>query len=249
MKLIELQKSIDDLFDTTGNDAYGKESGITVSSNREIKRIGYCVNLTMKTVQEAVKRNVDLMVTHHDAWEFISGMKEVCTKALERYDIGHYFNHLPLDDCRFGTNERLSQALGLVSIEKDYEYEGFYCGRTGIHEPPIAFEQLVGKMETILGEPVKSWKFNDRPVNKIGIVCGGGDDTELVKKTYENVCDVYITGEKNLYTVQYAQFLKMNLIVGSHTFIELLGVEGLAKEIKKKHPDIEIINLKEEHIE
>jgi len=249
MNLIELHQSIDELFDTTANDSYRKESGITVMTNRDIKHIGYCVNLTLKTVDEAIKNNVDLMITHHDAWDFISGMKEACKKELEKHNIGHYYNHLPLDDCKFGTNEKLSKALGLEKIQKDYDYEGFYCGRTGDYERPIPFEQLVQKMETILDEPVKSWKFNERPIKKIGIVCGGGDDTGLVKKTYENDCDVYITGEKNLYTVQYAQFLNMNLIVGSHTFIELLGVEGLALEIRNKHSGIETVNLIEEHIE
>ena len=47
------------------------------------------------------------MITHHDAWEFIYGLKETCKEKLFEYNISHYFNHLPLDDCDFGTNNSL----------------------------------------------------------------------------------------------------------------------------------------------
>lgn len=60
---------------------------------------------------------------------------------------------------------------------------------------------------------------------------------------------MYITGEKVLYTVEYAKFVEINLIIGSHTFTEIFGIESLAKKIKEKYSNIEIIKLKEEHLE
>lgn len=249
MKIIELKESIDEMFKTRDNESYDKESGITTNSDKDIKRLGYCVNLTLKTVEEAISNKVDVMISHHDAWDFIYGMQEACKEKLEANNIGHYYNHLPLDDCDFGTNERLAKALVFDTITKNFEYEGFYCGRIGEYNLPITFDELTSKMEETLDEPVKSWQFHERKIKKIGIVCGGGNDTILLKNAFENDCDVYVTGEKTLYTVQYAQFVNMNLIVASHTFIELLGIEGLAKEIKSKHLDIEIVRLNEEHIE
>ncbi|MNR62849.1 metal-binding protein [compost metagenome] len=62
-------------------------------------------------------------------------------------------------------------------------------------------------------------------------------------------CDAYITGEKILYTIQYAKFINMNLIVGSHTFTEIFGVKSFAEKIKEKYDTLEIIELVEEHIE
>lgn len=249
MTLNELYRYINGLFETTENESFHKESGITVDMNKEIKRIGYCVNLTVETVEEAIKRDVDLMITHHDAWDYIYGMKEECIKRLKANGISHYFNHLPLDDARFGTNERLARAIGLDEIEKSHVYEGFYCGRIGEYKEPIAFSELIHRMEKTMEEPVESWKFNDRKIKKVGIVCGGGSDTFLLKAAHEMNCDVYISGEKILYTIQYAQFVKMNLIIGSHTFIEVLGIEGLANQIEAGCKDIEMVKLEEEHIE
>lgn len=38
-------------------------------------------------------------------------------------------------------------------------------------------------------------------------------------------------------------------MIGSHTFTEVFGIESLAKKIKDKFNDVEIIRLKEEHLE
>ena len=67
---------------------------------------------------------------------------------------------------------------------------------------------------------------------------------QLLEKQLRGNCDVYITGEKVLYTIEYAKLAGINLIVGSHTFTEVFGVESLAKKIKDKYKDIEIVRLK-----
>ncbi|SHE98272.1 NIF3 (NGG1p interacting factor 3) [Tissierella praeacuta DSM 18095] len=165
------------------------------------------------------------------------------------YNISHYFNHLPLDDCDFGTNNSLIEKLGLEIIERTHEENGFFCGRVAKFKEEIIFEELVKKLEDILEEPVQSWKFKDGKIRTVGLVCGGGGFTTDVREAVERNCDVYITGEKVLYTIEYAKFAGINLIVGSHTFTEVFGIESLAMKIKDKYKDIEIIKLNEEHLE
>jgi len=95
MELNKIEKYIISLFDTTENEHFYEESGITVESKKDIKKIGYCTNLTLKTIEEAKKNDVDLMITHHDAWEFMFRLKEACTEKLKDYQIAHYYVHLP----------------------------------------------------------------------------------------------------------------------------------------------------------
>lgn len=249
MRLTEIEQFIVSLFDTRENNHFYEESGVTVRGAEEIKRIGYCTNLTLDTIEEARKNNVDLLITHHDAWDFIFGLKDACKEKLLEYNISHYFNHLPLDDCDFGTNNSLIEKLGLQIVERSHEEDGFYCGRIAEFDKEITFEVLVQKLEIILEEPVKAWKFKDGGIKRIGLVCGGGGLTPHVKEAVERNCDVYITGEKVLYTIEYAKFAGINLIIGSHTFTEVFGIESLAKKIKEKYNDIEIIRLKEDHLE
>lgn len=249
MRLTEIEEFIISLFDSKNNACFHEESGITVRGTEEIKRIGYCTNLTLETIEEARKNNIDLMVTHHDAWDFIFGLKDACREKLLQNNISHYFSHLPLDDCDFGTNNSLIQKLGLKNVEKSHLEDGFYCGRIAEFSEEITFEELVRKLEILLEEPVKAWKFGDGVIKKVGLVCGGGGLTPDVKEAVERNCDVYITGEKVLYTIEYAKFARMNLIIGSHTFTEVFGIESLAIKIKEKYNNIEIIRLKEDHLE
>lgn len=249
MELREIEQYILSLFNTKDNEHFYEESGITVRGTEEVKKIGYCTNLTIDTIEEARKNDVDLIITHHDAWEFIYGLKEACKEKLLKYNISHYFNHLPLDDCDFGTNNSLIKKLGLEIIERTHEEDKFFCGRIAEFEKEITFNELVEKLENILEESVQSWKFKDGGIKRVGLVCGGGGFTTDVREAVERNCDVYITGEKVLYTIEYAKFAGINLIVGSHTFTEVFGVESLAMKIKDKYKNIEVVRLKEEHLE
>ncbi len=249
MNLNVIENYIINLFETKDNKDFHKESGVTVRAKEEIQRIGYCTNLNLDTVEEAKKNNIDLLITHHDAWDFVYGLKEACTNKLLEYGISHYFNHLPLDDCDFGTNNTLLDRLGLKIIEKSHEEDGFYCGRIAEFDEELSLETLVEKLESILEEPVSFWKFKDRKVKRVGLVCGGGGLTPDLKEAYEKGCDVYITGEKILYTLEYAKYIGMNLIIGSHSFTELGGMESLALKIKEGFGDIEIIKIREDHLE
>jgi putative NIF3 family GTP cyclohydrolase 1 type 2 len=70
-----------------------------------------------------------------------------------------------------------------------------------------------------------------------------------IKLALDNGCDNYITGDASLYTIQYAQFVGINLFVGSHTFTEIYGVESLVKRLKEIHNDFVMIKLHEPHFE
>lgn len=166
MKIKTLVKSIDALFVTKDQSIYKQESGITVTTSREIRRIGYCVSLTHERVKEAVEQDIDLLITHHPAWDFMPRMQEACEETLRQYNIGHYFNHLPLDDAEFGTNQTLAESLGFDKIIKGYTYEGLACGRYGFYDEPIDFNTLVKRMEGVLKEPVKAHMFHSRPIKK-----------------------------------------------------------------------------------
>lgn len=79
------------------------EYGFTCRIEKDNKRVAYATNLTPETVEKAVKANADLLLTHHDAWDFLYSMREECVKKLKKHEISHFFIHLPLDFVEFGT--------------------------------------------------------------------------------------------------------------------------------------------------
>jgi dinuclear metal center YbgI/SA1388 family protein len=251
MLIKEFEKFIIDIFTKEKLDMVKDqgEYGFTNLGCGEIIKVGYCTNLTMESAQEAADNGVHLLITHHDAWQWMEGMKSDILEILKANNITHFYIHTPLDDAEFGNNVSLLRKLGFEVIDKFANEEGMYCGRIGKIEKPITFEELVSKIETLLEEPVRSWKNNNRLVNRIGVLTGAGFSAKDMKEAIDLGCDVYFTGEKILYTVEYAKYRHMNLIVGSHTFTEIFGLESLGQLLKERYLDLEVIKIKEEHIE
>ncbi|GMQ60677.1 Nif3-like dinuclear metal center hexameric protein [Vallitalea sediminicola] len=247
--LVEVIEHIDSKFRTKNYDDYKEESGIIHNSHKNIQKIGYSTNLTPEVIEHANEQKVDLILTHHDAWNFIYGLKEECKRLLEEYGISHYFNHLPLDDCEFGTNSSLAIELGLVEVKKTCDEDGYMCGIIAEYKEGRVFEDFVKLVEGKLGEKVQSWKFNNKDINRVFILCGAGHITSDMKQAVDEECDLYLTGEKILYTIEYAKLNKMNLVVGSHTFIELFGVKSMAELVSDEFNDVEIVLIEEQHLE
>ncbi|SDW22245.1 Nif3-like dinuclear metal center hexameric protein [Paenibacillus sp. CF384] len=229
---------------------YGEEFAFYNYGPDLIRRIGYATNITPELIEQAAQKKIDLIITHHDAWDFVFGMKEECHKLLETYGISHYFVHLPLDYAEFGTCASLFKAIGIHNvIQQSIEMEGRSLPGIGEFEFPISFQELSDRVSSVLGETIKSWKNSDKPIKRVGIITGAGNSTKSLRDSHNSGCDVYITGEKILYTIQYAKFIEMNLIVGSHTFTEIFGVRSLSEKMKEKYDSLEIIQLVEDHIE
>ncbi|CAM4239780.1 Nif3-like dinuclear metal center hexameric protein [Bacillus manliponensis] len=249
MNIKQFQKYIETLFGQHLHKYGDDEYGFTNTSKEEFQKIGYATNLTVETIEEARKHDIEMIITHHAAWSFIHGMEEACIQKLKEYNINHFWIHLPLDFVKFGTCTSLFQEINMDEIVTYSTYEEEELPGIGEYHEPISFTQLVNRVEEALEESVKAWRNNDKEVKRIAILTGAGNNTNLIKYALESGCDTYITGEKTLYTVQYAKFAGVNLIVGSHTFTEIFGVESFAKRLKEMDETLQIVKLQEEHLE
>ncbi|MET3729198.1 putative NIF3 family GTP cyclohydrolase 1 type 2 [Fictibacillus halophilus] len=226
------------------------EYGFTHKGKKEINVIAYATNLTPETVEKAHSRGADMLITHHDAWDFVYGMKEGCVDELKKHNITHYFTHYPLDFVEFGTSTALFERIEIdeittLSTFKDNEE----IPGIGIFHTPRSFTELKEQLEHVMGETVQAWKNHDRPIKKVGILTGAGNHTAIIQYAQKQNCDAYITGERTLYSVQYAKFAGINLYVGSHTFTEIFGVENLVLRIQEFYPEVKVVNIEEDHIE
>lgn len=251
MELAQFRAYIEELFGQLLIDfKENEEYGYCNFSAASYKKIGYATNITPEVVSQAAEQQVDLILTHHDAWDFVYGMKEQCVELLEAHHIAHFYVHLPLDYAEFGTCNSLLRLLGVSTLIQQSQYvNGSSTIGIGELPAPLAFDNIVEIMRELLGENVYFLRNNDKPISRIGMITGAGNGTNQLKEAMTSNCDVYITGEKTLYTAQYAKFIGMNLIVGSHTFTEIFGVRSLAEMLRDRFEDIEIVQLYEEHIE
>lgn len=249
MNLEQFEKYIQKLFNRKLLEEFDDDYGFTNKSNDSISKIGYSTNLSIETIEMAAENNVDLMVTHHDAWDFLYGLREECLKKLEEYNISHFWIHGPLDFIDFGTCTSLMNVIGIDSVVKYSAFDHGDVPGVGEFSKPIDLNVLVQRMREKLEEPVRFWKNNKKQVKKVGVLTGAGHSSNNIKMAVDEGCDTYITGEATLYTIQYAQFVGINLLVGSHTFTEIFGVETLANKIQEFDKDIKLVKLKENHFE
>ncbi|WP_213371414.1 Nif3-like dinuclear metal center hexameric protein [Mesobacillus boroniphilus] len=63
MDVTHIVERINDLFHITNMEIYSRESGLTYHADKKVKKLGYCVNLTLETIEEARIHGVDMMVT------------------------------------------------------------------------------------------------------------------------------------------------------------------------------------------
>lgn len=241
--------SIEALFGKELLETFEDDYGFTNSTDKEIRTVGYATNLSLETIEHAVRSQVDLIITHHDAWDFIYGLNEECRNKLQKHEISHFWIHGPLDYIRFGTCTSLMEKIGIDEIIQYSIFDNGGIPGIGEFKEPLGFEELAFKLSRLLNEPVRRWRNNGKEVKRVGIMTGAGHSTDYLKLALDGGCDTYITGEASLYTIQYAQFSGMNLLVGSHTFTEIFGVKTLAGKVKERHPEIKIMKLEESHFE
>jgi len=88
----------------------------------KVNRILVCLEVSSKVVDEAVEKNVDLIVSHHPV--IFKGLKRIngddfkgsIIYKLIKNDIGVYSAHTNLDVAHGGVNNHLSSLLGLTKI-------------------------------------------------------------------------------------------------------------------------------------
>jgi len=212
--------------------------------DKEIKTIAYSTNLTPFTIGKAIENKADLLITHHDVWPFMNKPKDYCNKLLSDNKLNHCFVHTPLDAAPFGTSASLAKELGLTNTKFTAPYHNHLVGVAG-QTKKQTFEVFIFQCEKVLNEKIRSFKNNDIMISKVLIVTGGGDEITLLDSAIQEKCDTYVTGEYSMYLQHYAEFHKINLIIGSHTKTEIIGVRNFVKKISEQFPDTKTIEIEE----
>lgn len=232
MTFLDLLDRIRACFEPVNLDDYDGEFGYIDNSQTAISRVGYAASLDPTTSEKAVSAGMDVILTHHDAWNFLYELRTRVLEMLKAASLSHCFVHLPLDAAPFGTSASLAERLGLRIMSDFASYEGLACGRICETPVPEPLDVVASRLADVTRAGVRVWHNNSAAIRRVGITTGGGNLTDVLREAADMGCDTYITGETNLYTVQYARYRNMNLIVGTHTHTEFPGVETLANKLR-----------------
>ena len=221
-----IREILDDLFGRELLDAHRDEWGIADHCGHP-SAVGYATTITPDAIRAAVDLNVDLIVTHHDAWDFMFEQRDEVQSLLKENGLTHVWAHLPLDLADFGTSATLLSELGCSQVAVLPHAEA----RVGEFSEPGSLATVQASLTSLLSEAPCRMHDAGRPVLRVAAATGAGIYTTLVRDALSYDIDLYVTGETNLYLLEYARYKDVNVLVYSHNYTELPGVRAFADRI------------------
>jgi len=210
-------------------------NGLQVENCREIEKIGFAVDASLETFQQAVEAGCNMLIVHHGLfWSFgktyLTSGNYQKIKFLMNNNVAVYAAHLPLDaHAKYGNNIQLANLLGLKNIQPFGEYNGKKIGfkgetNTTLKEVKSLLEK--NKMQTL------NLPFGPSKIKNIGIVSGGS--AREVSQGIAQKIDLYITGEPVHHVYHQAKEENINVIFAGHYETEVWGVKALMPLLKDK---------------
>ncbi len=217
---------MDGLFTRELLDAHPDEWGIADYCGHPTA-VGYSTTITPDVIRTAIDRGVDLIVTHHDAWDFMFEQREEVNALLRQGGLTHVWAHLPLDLAEFGTSAMLLSELGCAPVAVLQHAEG----RVGELPEPEPLNAVRERLYGLLSEEPCRVQDANRSVRRVATVTGAGFYTDILRDALQYDIDLYVTGETNLYLLEYGKYRKVNVLVYSHNYTELPGARAFAERI------------------
>lgn len=219
--------------------------------SKEVKKILVALEPSMATIDYAIEKNVDLLLTHHPL--MLSKINRITAHDLEgqklikliNNHIDLYAAHTNLDKAPLGLNHFFATALGLNHIKvlspiSSDPFETSGLGRVGELEKAMTLEDFGKKVQDILNINYIQFVGDKKQlVKKIALVTGSG--LSELDKAISNGADVFITGDIKYHNALYAKEIGIALIDATHFGSENIVVKLLGDILKNQVEHVEVI--------
>jgi len=167
-------------------------------------------------------------------------MNTALLEQLKERRISLFNFHYPLDNYgEYSNSKTLAEALDII-IEKPFaEFSGALCGVIGTTNCKDVHE-LNNKYSQVVGHKTKLYQYGDSNVtnNRVAIVAGGGNDSDVVNEVIKNGVNVLISGLSlcNSYSLnahELEKAHKINLLGGTHYSSEKFGCIAMCEYFNK----------------
>lgn len=216
--------------------------GLLIDTDRpEIKRVLVALDCTLPVVYEAVKKDCDLVLTHHPL--MFRAIKRVLLHdpitapifRLIRHNIGLFAAHTNLDAAKGGVNDELCKLLGVINPVAVGEEQ---IMRIGNLAKPVELFDFIRFAESVL-----STRFlftgENHTIQRIAIMGGaGGGDYHLA---HAFGAELYVTGECKHNQAIEAQTLGLSVAVGGHFETENPVLKPLIDYLYKNTEGVEYL--------
>ena len=234
MKLTEIIEIIESEFPT--ETAYDWDNcGLLIGEKeRDIKKVLVTLDVTEKTVNEAIIQNADLILSHHPI--MLSPIKRITnensegrliTKAIEN-KISMYAAHTNCDVGKRGINARLAEIFELTDAEP-VEENGL--GRIGNLKKEITLEEFAKIVKERLNTPFVR-VCGDIKSNIKRVAVGSGACSDIIPVAIEKGADVMVTGDTKYHNMMSSCEMGINIIDAGHYPTEIIVMDIFEELLK-----------------
>jgi dinuclear metal center YbgI/SA1388 family protein len=206
-------------------------NGMQVQGKHQVKKIATAVSCSLNIIEEAIKREVDVLIVHHGIfWDkespVIQGIKREKLAKLLKSGISLLAYHLPLDAHKeVGNNWKAAIDLGWQEIEPFY--------KIGVRGKVLkgSRETFQKQLEDYYGQKAVTALGGKEHISSCALISGGA--YRQLSDAAALGIDCFITGNFDEPAWHIAHEEKINFYALGHASTEKIGPRALADYIRR----------------
>lgn len=238
----ELSAYADQLLDSESCPDYPNAlNGLQISSQKPVRAIVAAVDFSLRTIEETVRAEANLLLVHHGMfWSGLGHHTGVAYRRLRlliEHDVAVYSSHLPLDrHSSLGNNTLLARQLGLEPSGVFAQHADISIGVSGSADLETAeLARRAREFSHTCGGEIRTTTIAPGRRTKRWAMCtGAGASAETLHEAVTNGFDTMIVGEGPHWTAVSAEEHGIAIIYAGHYATETLGVRALAQHLGDK---------------
>ena len=240
MKLLNITSFLEELYPISLKAPYDNVGLMVGSLNKAIKNVYVALDLTRDVMDDAIKNNADLIITHHPL--LFHPLYSIDTdkdpgsiiRDLIKHNIALYAMHTNFDSVKM--NNLLGNMLNITNQELLSEKEN--CGIIG--DSPISdFNKFVNFVKkTFSLDEIYYVGRDDITIKRVALCAGSG--TSMISDAYNKKADIYLTGDLSYSRALESSRLGLNILVIPH-YIEHLFSHQVVEDMNNIDNTLKVI--------
>ncbi len=217
-----------------------------------------CLTLTPDVAEEAIRKNVCLIVSHHPVLfrpvqRLTTDQPEAATLLkLIQAGCAVHSPHTRYDSAPAGINQQLAKSFGLENIaslrpvsKPDEMVSEIGAGRFGDLPEPLPLSELIERVKQACN--VQKLQFvgsPDKEIQRVAVACGAA--AEFLPDALRENCDAFVTGEARFHYCLEARTKGISLILPGHFGSERPAMEAMALWLAERFPEMTVFSSESE---
>ncbi|WP_026505383.1 Nif3-like dinuclear metal center hexameric protein [Butyrivibrio sp. NC3005] len=249
MQLSEVIDHLEQLSPPSYAESWDNVGLLAGRKDKEVQRVFIALDATDEVVDEAIRRDADLLLTHHPL--IFKGIKKVSDEdfigrrivRLLRYDVSYFAMHTNFDvmgmaDAAADEMELERRDVLDVTFEDDISREGI--GRIGNLPGTMTLKECAGFVKKCfhIGS-VRVYGDLNKKIHRVAICPGSGKS--VIGKALDKKVDVLITGDIDHHEGIDAVSQGLPIIDASHYGLEKIFIPYMRDYLHREFPSLEVM--------